>query len=151
MADAPHDGTVIDALVDGEWIPVYWTDHANDMSPYGTTGWAQASDGLHIIDVEGWRDADTNEVIDDASERRAAAAQAEAARIEDEAVERRRVSAERRERTRQTRALLEDRLAAHTGAPAPHLRMVELRRTVRDLDRQRALETLSRVLANLRS
>lgn len=151
MADAPQDGTVIDALVDGEWIPVYWTEHANDMSPHGTTGWAQAQDGLYVIDVEGWRDADTDQVIDDAGERRAAAAEAEAARLADEAAERRRVNAERRERTRLAREYLEQRLSALTGAPAPHMKLVDLRRTVRDLDRQQSLASVGRLLDSLRS
>lgn len=150
MAGAPQDGTVIDALVDGEWVPVYWTEHANDMSPYGITGWAQANDGMHVIDLDGWRDADTDQVIDDGSERRAAAAKAEAARLADAASERRRANAERRERTRLAREYLEGRLSALTGAPAPHMKLVDLRRTVRDLGRQQALARAGHLLHSLR-
>jgi len=59
METAPRTGEEIEALFDGEWLPVYW-GHADDGSPHGTEGWAQV-DGGYLIDshpagdLEAWR------------------------------------------------------------------------------------------------
>ena len=52
MADAPRNEP-IEALLDGEWLEVEWSQAAWDGSPYGTEGWA--SDGMLTLDLEAWR------------------------------------------------------------------------------------------------
>lgn len=56
MSDAPKTGEVIEGLFEGQWIPVYWTDRADDGSDYGVEGWAQVDNGYLILDLEGWRE-----------------------------------------------------------------------------------------------
>lgn len=57
LASAPRDGTVFEALHDGDWLRVYWSEQADDGSPYGTEGFAHEDGGYHIPedDLEIWR------------------------------------------------------------------------------------------------
>jgi len=57
LESAPRDGSVFEALFDGEWLRVYWSERANDGSPYGTEGFAHEEDGYHLVedDLEAWR------------------------------------------------------------------------------------------------
>jgi len=57
LESAPRDGTVFEALFAGEWLRVYWSDRADDGSPYGTEGFAHEEGGYHLLEdeFESWR------------------------------------------------------------------------------------------------
>ncbi|SDH47619.1 hypothetical protein [Microbacterium sp. 77mftsu3.1] len=151
MSDAPTDGTVIEALIDGEWHLVYWSENADDMSPYGTPGWAREADRLLMLDLEGWRELPEGEdrTIDDNGEREAAAASAAAAREQIAAADARDARRASRARTAQRRTVLEAKYAALTGTTAPKLFLRGLRAEVRALDRADSLRRLTEVLSTL--
>jgi len=57
LDSAPRNGTVFEALFDGDWLRVYWSERADDGSPYGTEGFVHEEDGYHLVedDLEAWR------------------------------------------------------------------------------------------------
>lgn len=68
MEDAPRSGEVIEALFEGDWIEVFWSERAEDGSPYGTEGWAVYEDRMLILDLEGWRPAQKDAFVDEGAE-----------------------------------------------------------------------------------
>lgn len=152
MSTAPADGTVIEALFEGEWFLVYWTDTADDMSPHGTPGWAREDDRLLMVELESWRElpADQERVIDEEGDRALAAAADSDARGADEAQERRDRRRAARAATARNREALEGRYAALTGRAAPQMTVRALRAEVRDLDRADSFHRLEKVLSELR-
>jgi hypothetical protein len=68
MEDAPRNGEVIEALFEGDWIEVFWSERAEDGSPYGTEGWATFEDRMLILDLEGWRPAQKDAFVDEGAE-----------------------------------------------------------------------------------
>lgn len=130
MDEAPTDGTVIEAMFDGTWHRVYYTDRANDMSPVGATGWARADDRMLMVDLDGWREVPEGEwhVIDDEADYAndsmlQATAEAVAADRE-----RARAAQERKSAQQSARASLEAEYTRHTGADAAHMSLTDLRR-----------------------
>jgi len=55
MSNAPRSGETFEALFEGEWHRVFWSERADDGSPYGTEGFADDETGYIILDLEGWR------------------------------------------------------------------------------------------------
>lgn len=152
MSDAPTDGTVIEACFEGEWHLVYWSEAADDMSPYGTPGWAREDDRLLMLDLEGWRELpdEQERTIDEDGERAHAAADDAASQAADAAQERRVTRRAARTATAQRRELLEARYAALSGSPAPRMPLRLLRTTVLDLDRAHRFQRLGELLSELR-
>ena len=65
MDTAPMDGEVIEVLSDGKWQLAYWSETADDGSPYGTEGWKTRYYGMVLMDAEGWREPETAEFVDE--------------------------------------------------------------------------------------
>jgi hypothetical protein len=144
MEDAPHDGTVIDALFDGEWMQVFWSERADDMSPYGVEGWADRTDRMYISDLEGWKYPDDYDMVDEYAER-------EWLHKEDQEVK----AAERREQNRinraaaaKNRADLEKRYQSMTGedVSGQNIKMTELRKMYAVESSKRALEGIAEIM-----
>lgn len=151
MSAAPTDGTVIEALHDGDWYPVYWSDSAVDMSPYGCEGWAHEPDRLLMVDLEGWRELPDDEAraVDELAQRLSEADEREQARIAGEAAERSRVNAAQRQRTRETREQLEARYERLTGEQPPKMWVAQLRREVSQRQAAQSLADLARLIGTL--
>lgn len=62
---APKDGEVIEALSDGQWREVFWSESADDGSPYGTEGWKTLDHGMVLLDPEGWREPAAARFVDE--------------------------------------------------------------------------------------
>jgi hypothetical protein len=151
MTTAPQDGTVIEGLVDGVWHPMYWSDSADDMSPYGTAGWAHEPDRLLILDVEGWRELPEHDqrLVDEPGIRLAEAEAAAQARIQDEVVRRQKIARERRAASQRNRASLEARYATLFDAEPPKLRMKDLRRQVARAEAIRGLAAFASITSEI--
>lgn len=142
IAEAPRDGTVIEALSDGDWYQVYWSESAYDGSPYGSEGWKDRFEGLLVLDLEAWRAREDHEVVDEAGDLRRDADEAEAALSSELREERKRLRQVSRQRTAEKRSRLERRLSGFTGehiatAKLP-LRTLEAR--LRPLEAQHMLD-----------
>lgn len=152
MEDAPTDGEVIEALFDGDWYEVHWSQRADDGSPYGTEGWATLEDTMLMPDLEGWRPAAEENFVDEAADSRAEAEFLAAAEQAKQAAQRKADAARRREASRSNRNYFEERYKILTGTDVSGEQrpMVQLRREVKALSARNALATISKVIQDFR-
>jgi hypothetical protein len=152
MEDAPTDGEVIEALFEGEWYEVHWSQRAYDGSPYGTKGWATLEDTMLMMDLEGWRPAADENFVDEDANFRAEAESRAAAEEAKQAEQRKADAARRREASRRNREYFEEQYKHLTGTDitAERRPMVQLRREVNALSARNALATLSKVMQDFR-
>lgn len=140
----PQDGTVVELLVEGEWITAYWDEQADDMSPYGTPGFADEENRLLILDFEDWRL--TDRFVDAESDRRREHEEIEEGKRLDAAQARREARKEAKERTERTRAHLVERFTKLSGEAPTDTSIRALRREVGRLDRIASMESLGKIM-----
>ena len=152
MEDAPTDGEVIEALFDGEWYEVHWSQRAYDGSPYGAEGWATLEDTMLMPDLEGWRPAAEENFVDEDANFRAESDFLAAAEEAKQADQRKADAARRRETSRRNREYLEEQYKSLTGTDVSAERrpMVQLRKEVNALAALNALSSLSKVMQGFR-
>ena len=152
MEDAPTDGEVIEALFDGDWYEVHWSQRADDGSPYGTEGWATLEDTMLMPDLEGWRPAAEENFVDEDANFRAESDFLAAAEEAKQADQRKADAARRRETSRRNREYLEEQYKSLTGTDVSAERrpMVQLRKEVNALAALNALSSLSKVMQGFR-
>lgn len=140
----PQDGTVVELLVEGEWITAYWDEQADDMSPYGTPGFADEENRLLILDFEDWRL--TDRFVDAEGDRRREHEEIEEGKRLDAAQARREARKEAKERTERTRAHLVERFTKLSGEEPTDTSIRALRREVGRLDRIASMESLGKIM-----
>lgn len=140
----PQDGTVVELLVEGEWITAYWDEQADDMSPYGCPGFASEEDRLLILDFDDWRL--TDRFVDAEGDRRREHGEIEEGKRLDAAQARREARAMAKERTERTRAHLIERFTKHTGEAPTDTSIHSLRREVSHLDRAASFADLGKIM-----
>lgn len=140
----PQDGTVVELLVEGEWISAYWDEQADDMSPYGCPGFADEENRLLILDFEDWRL--TDRFVDAEGDRRREHEEIEEGKRLDAAQARREARKEAKERTERTRAHLIERFTKLSGEAPTDTSIRSLRREVGRLDRIASMESLGKIM-----
>lgn len=140
----PEDGTVVELLVEGEWIAAYWDTQADDMSPYGTPGFADEENRMLILDFDDWRL--TDRFFDADAERAREYEELEEGRRLDAAQKRREDRAAARERTEQRRAYLIERYRTLAKEEPKTTNIRPLSRMVAQMESARALAEVGSIM-----
>lgn len=143
MDEAPTDGTVIEVLIDDYWVRAFWSDHADDMSPYGAPGWAEEESRM-IMDPEAWREPEVEGYVDEYAEAEARYQEHE----NDKKHERQLANQIKREKTAENRRNLESTYRQMTGrdVSGEKIKMVDLRKMVQQESHKRSMEALGKLM-----
>lgn len=152
IADAPANGEVIELLIEGSWMHAYWTESANDMSPFGISGWASYEDNMYIPEdiIESWRYSDSIDDYHDDQAINDARLAEEQERLDGIRKDRNRAA---REKTLQNRKDWEQRYKEVVGTDieGQKMKIADIRKAVNAKLAERSLRLASELFASILS